>query len=384
MEMTILILTPIAVENDAVRQYLPDIQDEIVDGTSYGIARFQTKKHTCRIVLLQCKPKPQIVAQATERSVRLFHPDVVILTGIAAKIKDAKPGDIVVGTKAYGYESGKSTKDGFLVRPEVYQYSHSIVALAEIIARKKQWHKKGQDIPENLEVHFGPIASGNAVINSTSSPLYKRIKQSYNDTIALEMESIGFAQAMSYFPLIPYANIRSISDEVDGKTQADAEGAQEIASRHAAAFVFELIDNLEVPSLKMVKMDMNTLSQRLVKSILSFINNKDNQANYSYLNVIKTKVEGLIPDAYREFTQAPNDPATQGFFQISLRKKLEMDRTLQQEFVALLENNEQNQRMGDTIISNSKNFINNSTLSSNENLQIGDTVNYFNRKREDR
>ena len=95
---------------------------------------------------------------------------------------------------------------------------------------------------------------------TTESAWYKLIKKHYEDTQALEMESIGFAESMQEFPGIRYLNIRSISDSANDKAEKDRAGGQRIAAAHAAAFTFELIHELTEEQLQKPFMKIDDLA----------------------------------------------------------------------------------------------------------------------------
>lgn len=162
-----------------------------------------------------------------------------------------KVGDVVAVTKAYGYESGKVHDTGFLARPEVGMSSFRLVERAKAEARKKIWLRR---IPGYSHVStpeprafVGPIAAGEKVIASTSSELFEFLRRNYNDTLAVEMEGRGFLEAARGNEHVQALIIRGISDLIDNKSNYDAQGSQEIAAHHAAAFAFEILAQLDAP-----------------------------------------------------------------------------------------------------------------------------------------
>jgi len=246
----IAILTPIPLEHHAILAHLVSQTERAVDGSRYVSGQFEGKNGVFNIVTHQTGSGNSTVALATEKTIRLFQPVVVILAGIAGGVKDVVLGDVVVGTKFYGYESGKETETGFVVRPEAGYYSKDLLATAQSVAGNDRWQKRVVGGPTGAKVIFGPIASGDKVIAATAGAVYRLLKQSFNDTTALEMESIGFGQAMQYYPGIRFLNIRGISDLLEGKSHADAGGSQERAAANMAAFIFELLDQLDISQIK--------------------------------------------------------------------------------------------------------------------------------------
>lgn len=234
--MNIAILTPIPIEYRAVRAFLDDVREEQKDGSYYAVGKFRGRHHMFRIVLRETGSRNNEVALAAERITRNYQPAVVFLTGIAGGVKDAGIGDVVGGTQAYGYEAGKSTNEGFSSRPNVLPYSRKLVELAKSVERAGAWRRR---LPAGAppRVFFGPIASGGQVVASTRSEAYRVIKAHYNDTLALEMESIGFARALAAYPHIRAINIRGVSGLLDGKNAAHDAENQPRAASHAAAFV---------------------------------------------------------------------------------------------------------------------------------------------------
>lgn len=242
-EMKILILTPIPVEHEAVIAHLKDTTEEIVEGSRYVKGTFTGRHHAFEVVTQKTGSGDTSIALATQKAVRRFNPVAVLLVGVAGGIKDVNIGDVVVGTKFYGYEHALETDEGPKARPRSGYYSKHLKALAESVCARKDWWKRlpGDQVPN---VEFGAIASGNKVVAGTASTVYQYLKTTYNDTLAIEMEAAGFGEAMSDYQTIPAINIRGISDLIDGKKQAEAAGSQPLAAAHAAAFAFELVSQL--------------------------------------------------------------------------------------------------------------------------------------------
>jgi hypothetical protein len=66
------------------------------------------------------------------------------------------------------------------------------------------------------------------------------------DALALEMEGYGFLKAAHAHSGLEALVVRGISDLLEGKADADKGGSQERASRHAAAFAFQVLAKLSI------------------------------------------------------------------------------------------------------------------------------------------
>jgi nucleoside phosphorylase len=243
----IVILCPIAVEFRAVYRLLgnPEEHNDPRLQSCYHTGTVSREGITWKVALLESGPKIENIKSVTEQVIGVLKPKYLFLTGVAGGIKDVKQGDLVVATKAYGYESGKETPSGFLPRPEVANYSRELLKLAQSLSIKYHHQQKP------YQVIFGPIASGNKVIASRDSETYRIIETFYSDTVAVEMEAIGFAKAAAETG-VQFANIRGISDLLDNKAKSDKEGSQELAGQRAAQFTIDLIKSLPLPAKEVV------------------------------------------------------------------------------------------------------------------------------------
>ncbi|MBL7839366.1 MAG: 5'-methylthioadenosine/S-adenosylhomocysteine nucleosidase [Cyclobacteriaceae bacterium] len=240
------ILTAIPLEYLAVRQHLTNIEErQHRKGNIYEVGIFNGLYHNWEVGIAEVGPGNSTCALQTERAIEFFNPHVVLFVGIAGGIKDLNLGDVVAAEKAYGYESGKVTKTGFRVRPEVGMSSYQIFERAKADAKKDDWKER---LPKahrkkKIKVLTKPIAAGEKVIASKRSFVYDLIYNSYNDTVAVEMEGSGFYEACHANGNIQFLIVRGISDLLSNKSATDADGYQEVAARNASAFAFQVLSN---------------------------------------------------------------------------------------------------------------------------------------------
>jgi nucleoside phosphorylase len=246
---TVVILTALPVEFEAVRAYGEHWQEVECKGTLYERSIFSTEVWSWRVVIAQIGAGNVGAALEVERAITCFQPSVVFFVGVAGGVKDVKIGDVVVATKVHSYESGKETEQHFLPRPDTAQTSYRLIQQAQAVKRKRDWQKRIKgDTGTKPQVFVGPIASGEKVVTSARSDLARFLLSTYNDTLAVEMEARGALKAIHANASVDALVIRGISDVLDGKSVADAGGSQERAARHASAFAFELLIRLDPAS----------------------------------------------------------------------------------------------------------------------------------------
>ena len=240
-----VILTALPIEYQAVRAHLSKCHEEEHRGSLYEEGLFSLREWTWEVGIAQIGPG-NTAGFEIDRAIDYFRPAIALFVGVAGGIKDVKIGDVVVAKKVYGYESGKAFGQRFLPRPDVGESSHRLVQRAQAEARKDNWIRR---IRENVEstprVFVGAIASGEKVVASTRSEIYRFLKSMYSDALAVEMEARGFLKATHANEYVQALIIRGISDLLNGKSRADASGTQALAARHASAFAYEILSKLD-------------------------------------------------------------------------------------------------------------------------------------------
>ena len=244
-----VILTALEVEYLAVRNHLIDLQEEEhPQGTIYERGKFVTNGQTWEVGIAQVGAGNSGSAIEASWAIAYFKPNILFFVGIAGGIKDVEIGHVVAATDIYNYESGK-VGEQFSTRPKSGKSAHKLVQRAIVEARKPDWLKRLSNSPSSpIKVHVAPIVAGEKVVVSRESDVFKLIRASYNDAIAIEMEGYGFLSAAFAYPEIGSIVIRGISDLVEGKNDDSVEpedNRQAKASAHASAFAFEILSKLQ-------------------------------------------------------------------------------------------------------------------------------------------
>jgi len=244
-----VILTALSVEFQAVLAHLTGSREEVhSSGTVYERGDFQAESGTWDVLLVETGAGNSRAALEVERAIQYFSPEVALFVGVAGGMKDVTLGDVVFASKVYGYEAGKASA-GFEPRPETGEGSYVLLQRARAVARNTSWLRRlGQSLegrqPRALP---GPIAAGEKVIAETRSQEYQFLRQQYGDALAVEMEGRGFLTGTWANRNVEALVIRGISDLIDRKVEADAQGSQELASKHASAFAFEVLARFVLP-----------------------------------------------------------------------------------------------------------------------------------------
>ncbi|MGC4761259.1 purine phosphorylase [Micromonospora sp. DT46] len=236
----VVILTALDLEYQAVREKLTDPQlHRHRAGTRFEIGWLADRRYRVALGLVGKGNHPAAVL--AERAIAEFDPVAVLFVGVAGALRPKLAlGDVVVATHVYAYHGGTSEDDGLKARPRVWEIPHGPDQIARHLRRTGTWTAQLASDGTAPRVHFGPIAAGEVVQDSTVSDHARWVRQHYNDALAIEMEAAGVAQA-GHLNGSPVVVVRGISDRADGtKTKTDGASWQPKAAANAAAFATTL------------------------------------------------------------------------------------------------------------------------------------------------
>jgi len=263
-----VILTALPVEYAAVKGLLKDLSEENhPEGTVYERGSFSHNGKEWDVAIVEIGAGNVRAAVEAERALNFYTPEVALFVGVAGGVKDVALGDVIAGTKIYGYESGKAKSGGqFLPRPDVGRSTYRLEQRAKVEARKTDWHAliiRGAGGPDPTpKAHVGAIGAGEKVVASKRSAVAKFLREAYSDVLAVEMEGRGFLEA-THANHLDALVIRAISDLLSKKSHSDARGSQEIAARHAAAFALNLLSRFEPPLIRRAAIGVSPENLRL-------------------------------------------------------------------------------------------------------------------------
>lgn len=238
---SVVVLTALEKEYDAVRAFLSEIVEDVhPTGTVYEVGLYPRDAPAWRVVIAELGANNTPAAAAAERAIAQYSPRYAFFVGVAGGRKDVRVGDVVCASKVYAYHSGKDTQDGFRPRPIALRPSAALLERAR--AEKKRWNRRAHGVA-GFRVHEGAIAAGEVVVASGQSATAEFLAKNYGDALAIEMEGAGFLEG-AHQSGVDALVIRGISDLLDGKSASDATGSQERASQNAAAVAFSILEAL--------------------------------------------------------------------------------------------------------------------------------------------
>ena len=194
----------------------------LASGTIVRECRIEGRHTSWTVHLAELGEGNSNAAVATQELLAAFGPDAALLVGIAGSLKaDIVPGDVVVATKVYDIHGARESAEGSGARPEA-------------IGASRPLEQTARHVKSRIGISFKPIASGQVVLASQSSPLRTWLSATYQDAGAIEMEGFGFCLAARYNGTAALV-IRGISDNADGeKHRSDTNGDRGRAAANAA------------------------------------------------------------------------------------------------------------------------------------------------------
>lgn len=242
----VLVITALKLERRAVCAHLSDVAVETTSGLAAGLGRFQTNGRSVSVAVIETGAGNVDAAVLTARAEESFRPKIIAMTGVAGALKDLGIGDVVASSKVYWLEAGKQNPD-FSPRPDQAPVSSSLVQLARAVAADGRWMARvtgGGSWPDNdrePEAVAAPIVAGEKVVADRRAEVAELARRLCSDALAVDMEDFGTLRGGRSTERARVISIRGISDLVDGKAAADAQGSQPLAAANAAAFLFELV-----------------------------------------------------------------------------------------------------------------------------------------------
>ncbi|MEM8526133.1 MAG: 5'-methylthioadenosine/S-adenosylhomocysteine nucleosidase [Bacteroidota bacterium] len=298
--MKTLLLCPISEEINAIRLLLQSISSR---RGKYSDKLYQLGYYKgLKIALRKTGRGAEAIGAAVHAAVKDFDFDYIFLVGTAGGVTKVKQGDVVVATQNFQYDSGRELDQAFCTFPKTLQADEYLLSLAESVAHSSHWQDNELDT-ENIRVHFKPIASGAKVIQSTRGESYKILRERFNDAVAIEMEAYAFQAAMNIHPKVKGLNVRSISDMLSDKEDANRKGSKQIASRHAAFFVFALLQQLNTPKPTLQRLKIPIACMVVILLVILYWKNADTSIQETQITTATTTDTLFISEQVTRLSQ---------------------------------------------------------------------------------
>jgi tetratricopeptide (TPR) repeat protein len=260
-----VILTSHSIDYQAVCTHLSNCEEEThPQGTVYELGQFLVGEQIWQVAIAEIDNSNTSAASETERAIKHFQPEVIILVGTATGIKDVRVGDVVVATKVYGYESGKAEYE-FLPRPEVQEPSYRIKERAKSERRKSDWLNRlpNKTLNNCPNILLAPIASGDKEAGDQQATLIKFLCSNYSDAVVVENIAFGFLKTARANDNVIALAVHGISGLIDISPENTLVNSRNVAAQNASAFVFEILSKFKIDNAETTERFRGVLIQNI-------------------------------------------------------------------------------------------------------------------------
>lgn len=173
-----------------------------------------------------------------EKLIGRLAPRYLLMTGFCGGIGgELSLGDLVVADKAWDWQSGKYSSDGFVSSVDQKDGCADLLAAARKVAGNL-------DIMRCIgaaAAHIAPMVSGSSVI--ADQLMHRRLREQHRKVAAVDMEAYGVYYAANYAN--PKCSVLCVKGVADLADSAKSDDIQRVCSASSARFAMEVIKIVE-------------------------------------------------------------------------------------------------------------------------------------------
>jgi len=227
--MKIAILGAMDEEIYLLKQQISNLSCQII----FNYCIYTGKFNNCDIIMLKTSVGKVNASIGTTLIQQKFNPNYLINTGVAGAMhNDLKVGDIVIANQLSYHDVDVTIFD--------YKFGQ-IPSMPEFYTPNSQITKNINTEAYSFNIIHGLITSGDSFISNNEQKIF--IKNKFTDVCAADMESCAIAQTC-YQLHLPFAIIRSISDQANNTALESYESFMKIAANNSAQLTLDIIKTL--------------------------------------------------------------------------------------------------------------------------------------------
>lgn len=218
------------VEVDGIKKLIENKKEKVISRVMFVSGKLFGEE----VVVAKCGIGKVFAALCTEAMINFYSPDLIINTGVAGSLcEDLSTADVALSTSVVQHDMDTSA-----IGDPVGLISG--INVIEISADKALVNRLFEVIESiGIKCKKGVIASGDRFVADAETK--KKIVGEFN-AVACEMEG-GAVGHVCYVNRVPFAVVRAISDNADGKSEMDYPAFTEIAARNSINIINEFVRN---------------------------------------------------------------------------------------------------------------------------------------------
>ena len=229
--MSLAIVSAMHEELAAVLELMPDEHKQLAAGREFWLGHL----HGQEVVAVLSRVGKVAAATTATALIERFGVTRMVFTGVAGGLgPGVNVGDVVVAGSFMQHDMDASP-----VFPKYEIPLYGMSRFATDAALSAELAQAAERALPGVTVHRGLVLSGDRFVSTTLE--CRALQAALPEALAVEMEGAAFAQVCHDYGL-PFPAVRTISDRADDDAHVDfARFIREVASRHSAAIVRELL-----------------------------------------------------------------------------------------------------------------------------------------------